>query len=137
MQLTSATLQFSAIAAAVLITVATLLLWNRVPGPHTLRWAARVGLLVGGYAATALAVLLTVNILYGGLIVSVSDLFSDPHAKPMHHSHGPHDPWRQPGADQPTDPGANPAAGQVPGQAAGQVGGQPTGPAAGTATGRP
>jgi hypothetical protein len=87
--LTSPTLQVCAIAAAALTTCATLLLWNRVRGPQALRWMARITLLAGSYAATALAVLLTVNILYGGLIVSVDDLFSDPHAKPMHHGgHG-------------------------------------------------
>jgi hypothetical protein len=87
--LTSPTLQVCAIAGAVVATGATLLLWNRVRGPQAVRWVARIALLAGSYAATALAVLLTVNIVYGGLIVSVDDLFSDPHARPMHHGgHG-------------------------------------------------
>ena len=85
MQLTSSTLQFSTIAVAVLATCAAVLLWNRVRGPRPLRALSRVGLLAGSYAATALAVLISVNIAYGGLIVSVSDLFSDPDAVPAHH----------------------------------------------------
>ena len=93
MQLTSGTLQFTTIAVAVLVTLGAVLLWNRVRGPRPLRALARVGLLTGSYAATALAVLISVNIAYGGLIVSVSDLFSDPNAVPMRHMrhHSPAD----------------------------------------------
>ncbi|QMU67426.1 hypothetical protein [Streptacidiphilus sp. P02-A3a] len=86
MQLTSGTLQFTTIAVAVLVTCGAVLLWNRVRGPRPLRALARVGLLAGSYAATALAVLISVNIAYGGLIVSVSDLFSDPNATPVRHA---------------------------------------------------
>jgi len=86
MRLTGSTLQFSTIAVAVLATCAAALLWNRIRGPRPLRALARIGLLAGSYAATALAVLISVNIAYGGLIVSVSDLFSDPNAAPMRHA---------------------------------------------------
>ena len=86
MQLTSSTLQFTTIGVAVLVSCAALLLWNRVRGPRPVRALSRVGLLAGSYAATALAVLISVNIAYGGLIVSVSDLFSDPNAIPTHHA---------------------------------------------------
>jgi hypothetical protein len=86
MQLTSSTLQFTTIAVAVLASCAAVLLWNRVRGPRPLRVLGRVGLLAGSYAATALAVLVSVNIAYGGLIVSVSDLFSDPNAVPVRHA---------------------------------------------------
>ena len=85
MQLTSSTLQFTTIGVAVLVSCAALLLWNRVRGPRPVRALSRVGLLTGSYAATALAVLVSVNIAYGGLIVSVSDLFSDPDAMPVRH----------------------------------------------------
>ncbi|QMU74886.1 hypothetical protein GXW83_02995 [Streptacidiphilus sp. PB12-B1b] len=95
MQLTGTATQVWTVALAVLATCAALLLWNRVRGPRPVRVLARAGLLVGSYAATALAVLISVNIAYGGLIVSVSDLFSDPNAVPMHHGrfqHGHRDP---------------------------------------------
>lgn len=77
MLLTSTALQLSTIAIAILATIAVLLLWNRVRGPRAVRGLSRVALLCGGYAATAVAVLISVNIAYGGLIVSVSDLFSN------------------------------------------------------------
>jgi hypothetical protein len=93
MRLTSPTTQYLTIALAVLATVAVLLLWNRVRGPRAVRILSRIGLLLSGYAATAVAVLVSVNIAYGGLIVSVSDLFADlnppmnQHFGHMHH-HG-------------------------------------------------
>jgi hypothetical protein len=90
MQLTSTTLQVSTIVVAILATLAALLLWNRVRGPRPVRALARFGLLSSGYATTAVAVLISVNIAYGGLIVSVSDLFSDINTIP-----GPH--FRHPG----------------------------------------
>ena len=77
MLLTSTSLQILTIVLAVLATAAALLLWNRVRGPRAVRVASRVGLLAGGYVATAVAVLISVNIAYGGLIVSWSDLFSN------------------------------------------------------------
>jgi hypothetical protein len=85
MVLTSTALQVATIGAAVAATLAALLLWNRVRGPRPVRALARFGLLTGGYAATAVAVLISVNIAYGGLIVSMSDLFSDVNTIP-----GPH-----------------------------------------------
>lgn len=89
MLLTSTTLQVLTIALAVLATIAALLLWNRVRGPRAVRAASRAGLLLGGYAATAVAVLISVNIAYGGLIVSWSDLFSDVNPPTMTHTqHG-------------------------------------------------
>jgi hypothetical protein len=51
--------------------------------------ASRAGLLVGGYAATAVAVLISVNIAYGGLIVSWSDLFSNVNPPATHHMRHP------------------------------------------------
>ena len=89
MLLTSTSLQILTVVLAVLATAAALLLWNRVRGPKAVRVASRVALLLGGYAATAVAVLISVNIAYGGLIVSWSDLFSNlnpPMVPHMHHS---------------------------------------------------
>ena len=77
MLLTSTALQITTIVVAVLATIAVLLLWNRVRGPRAVRGLSRVALLCTGYATTAVAVLISVNIAYGGLIVSVSDLFSN------------------------------------------------------------
>jgi hypothetical protein len=85
MLLTSTSLQILTVALAVLSTIAALLLWNRVRGPRPVRVASRMGLLLGGYAATAVAVLISVNIAYGGLIVSWSDLFSNVNPPMMHH----------------------------------------------------
>jgi hypothetical protein len=90
MRLTGTATQVSTIVIAVLATCAALLLWNRVRGPRPVRVLARAGLLAGSYAATAVAVLISVNIAYGGLIVSVSDLFSDPNATPAGHGHHHH-----------------------------------------------
>ncbi len=87
MSLTSPATQYVSIIVAVVVTAAVLLLWNRVRGPRAVRLLARGGLLLGGYAATAVAVLVSVNIAYGGLIVSVSDLFADMNP-PMNYGHG-------------------------------------------------
>ena len=86
MLLTSTSLQVSTIVVAVLATIAALVLWNRVRGPRAVRVASRAGLLLGGYAATAVAVLISVNIAYGGLIVSWSDLFSNVNPPTMQHT---------------------------------------------------
>lgn len=103
MLLTSTSLQLCTIAAAVLATLAALLLWNRVRGPRPVRALSRVALLCGGYVTTAVAVLVSVNIAYGGLIVSVSDLFSN--VNPPQGTHFGH-PGRRPGANAGQDPGA-------------------------------
>ncbi|MBR7838415.1 hypothetical protein KDL01_34420 [Actinospica durhamensis] len=89
MSLTSPTTQYVSIMAAVCATTAVLLLWNRVRGPRAVRLLSRCGLLIGGYAATAVAVLVSVNIAYGGLIVSVNDLFADLNP-PMNYHHTGH-----------------------------------------------
>lgn len=92
MLLTDPAVQYWSCVAAVLATLAVLMLWNKVRGPRALKVLSRAGLLVGGYFATAVAVLVSVNIAYGGLIVSVSDLFADlnpPMGHFGHHKHGP------------------------------------------------
>jgi hypothetical protein len=93
MRLTTPAVQYGTIIAAVVATFAALLLWNRVRGPLAARVLERCALLIGSYVATAVAVLVSVNIAYGGLIVSVGDLFGDPNAAPVSaHSHSYHHP---------------------------------------------
>ena len=77
MLLTDPALQYWSCVAAILATIAALVLWNRVQGPAAVRVLSRTGLLLAGYLTTAMAILVSVNIAYGGLIVSVSDLFAD------------------------------------------------------------
>jgi hypothetical protein len=88
MQLTDPAVQYWSCVVAVLATLAVLMLWNRVRGPVFVKGLSRVGLLLGGYLATTVAVLVSVNIAYGGLVVSVDDLFADinpPTGQYMHH----------------------------------------------------
>jgi hypothetical protein len=111
MLLTSTALQIWAVVLAVAATAAALLLWNRVRGPKAVRAASRLGLLLGGYLATAVAVLISVNIAYGGLIVSWSDLFSNinpPMVPHMKHPGGGANGfgWDGPGYVRPTPPGS-------------------------------
>ncbi len=80
MALTSAAFRALTITLAVLATVGVLLLWNRVRGPRPVRLISRVGLLLSGYAFTAVAVLVAINVAYGGLIANWGDLFADPNA---------------------------------------------------------
>jgi hypothetical protein len=77
MLLTDPAVQYWTCVVAILTTFAVLMLWNKVRGPLVVRGLSRFGLLIGGYTATAVAVLVSVNIAYGGLIVSVSDLFAN------------------------------------------------------------
>jgi hypothetical protein len=77
MLLTDPALQYWTCVAAILATIAVLTLWNRVQGPAFVKVLSRVGLLLVGYLTTAVAILVSVNITYGGLIVSMSDLFAD------------------------------------------------------------
>jgi hypothetical protein len=77
MLLTDPAVQYWSCVVAILVTAAVLMLWNKVHGPRVVTGVSRFGLLLGGYAATAVAVLVSVNIAYGGLIVSVSDLFAN------------------------------------------------------------
>jgi hypothetical protein len=88
MLLTDPALQYWSCVTAIIATIAVLMLWNKVQGPAPVRVLSRVGLLLAGYLTTAVAILVSVNIAYGGLIVSVSDLFADvnpPMGQFMHH----------------------------------------------------
>lgn len=89
MQLTSPALQITTIAIAVAATLAVLLLWNRLPGPRPVRVGFRIILMAGSHAATAVAVLVSVNIAYGGLIVSMDDLFANLDPPVGHHLRHP------------------------------------------------
>lgn len=108
MQLTDPALQYWSCVAAVIATVGALMLWNKVRGPRVVRWLSRLGLLLGGYLTTAVAVLVSVNIAYGGLIVSVSDLFADlnppmPHFQQRGHcDQAGHGAWGPPCAGVPS-----------------------------------
>lgn len=101
MLLTDPALQYWSCVAAIIATFAALALWNRVQGPAAVKVLSRVGLLLGGYLTTAVAILVSVNIAYGGLIVSLSDLFADvnpPMGQYMHHNCGA---GLRPGGDLP------------------------------------
>ena len=84
MSLTSPEFRALTIAAALLATTATMLLWNRVGGPRAVRVTSRLGLLVASYILTAVAVLVSINIAYGGLIASWGDLLNNLGAGPLH-----------------------------------------------------
>jgi hypothetical protein len=82
--LTSPEFRALTIAAALLATTATMLLWNRVGGSRAVRVTSRLGLLVASYILTAVAVLVSINIAYGGLIASWGDLLNNLGAGPLH-----------------------------------------------------
>ena len=79
--------------AAVLVPLATIVIWNRIRGPRVLRVAARVGLVLLGEGMATLALLAVLNVVYGGLIATWGDLFANLHSPPgghhRHHHHGP------------------------------------------------
>lgn len=111
MLLTDPAVQYWSCVVAVLATAAVLMLWNRVRGPRAVRLLSRFGLLLGGYVATTVAVLVSVNIAYGGLVVSVDDLFADinpPLGQYMHH-HGTCDPGQGGASARPAAPLASAA----------------------------
>jgi hypothetical protein len=110
MGLTSRSLQVLTIVMAIVATIAPLVWWNRMRGPRPIRWAGRMGLLLVGYALTTVAVLVSVNIAYGGLIVSWGDLLANPHAARHFARHGggnwQHHVPRVPGTPVPCAPAA-------------------------------
>lgn len=77
MNLLSRDFQALIIGGAVLATLAALLLWNRIRGPRAVRLFGRIGLLLSGYGLTAMAVLVSINIAYGGLIPTWGDLMDN------------------------------------------------------------
>jgi hypothetical protein len=117
MLLTDPAVQYWSCVAAILATLAALVLWNRVRGPWAVRALSRLALLLGGYLTTAVAVLVSVNIAYGGLVVSVDDLFADLNPPAGHHGgghhHGPPAPALVPAPDPAGSAGAARPARQV------------------------
>jgi enterochelin esterase-like enzyme len=77
MSLISVTFRNITIGLVILVAVATFLLWNRIPGPRAVRVAGRSVLLVVGEFLGIVALLVTLNISYGGLVVSWGDLMGD------------------------------------------------------------
>lgn len=63
--------------AAVLVPLVTIATWNRIGGPRVVRVAARVGLVLLGEGMATLALLAVLNVAYGGLFVSWSDLLGN------------------------------------------------------------
>src|SRR5260370_40091157 len=74
------------IAATIMVALLTFLLWNRIPGPRPIRAAGRLGLMLLGQFLAVTALLVTLNISYGGLIVSWSDLLGRQSAAGAHMS---------------------------------------------------
>ena len=92
MSLTGRSFQWLTIAIDVLVTFAVLALWNKVHGRRTLRLTGRVGLLTAAYLAAAVAILVSINIAYGGLIATWGDLFDNlqpPHGTGNNHHQPP------------------------------------------------
>ena len=67
----------TAIIAAAAVAVLTFMLWNRVPGHRSVRVAARTLMVLTGQAMATLALLAWLNVAYGGLFVSWSDLLGN------------------------------------------------------------
>jgi hypothetical protein len=92
--LTGSTFQWLTICAAIVITIAVIILWNRIRGPRPVRLASRIVLLAAGYLTTAVAILVSINIAYGGLIATWGDLFANLNPPPgnwhPHYRHGRH-----------------------------------------------
>jgi enterochelin esterase-like enzyme len=65
------------IVAAAVVAVLTFLLWNRIPGHQTLRVAGRTLMVITGQGLATLALLAWLNVAYGGLFVSWSDLLGN------------------------------------------------------------
>lgn len=94
MSLTSHIFQIIMIVAAVLLTAATLLLWNRVRGPRPVRLLSRAGMLSAGYLLAAMAALVSINIAYGGLISGWGELIDNLGTSPRT-THGHRHHWHR------------------------------------------
>ena len=92
MSLTGQPFKWLTIGIAIVATIAVIFMWNRVRGPRPVRFASRAALLAAGYFATAIAVLVSVNIAYGGLVASWSDLIDNlmPAQNTWQHNHYHH-----------------------------------------------
>ena len=92
MSLTGQPFKWLTIGIAIAASIAVIVMWNRVRGPRPARFASRAALLGAGYFATAIAVLVSVNIAYGGLVASWSDLIDNlmPAQNTWQHNHYRH-----------------------------------------------
>jgi hypothetical protein len=95
--LTGTKFQWLTIIAAIVVTIAVIVGWNRVRGPRPVKLASRLGLLTAAYIMTAVAILVSINITYGGLIATWGDLFANLNPPPASwhphyrgHRHGSH-----------------------------------------------
>ncbi|MEV5573125.1 alpha/beta hydrolase-fold protein [Spirillospora sp. NPDC052269] len=77
MTLVSAAFRNLLIGLVAVIALATFLLWDRIPGPRTIRLAVRGILLLTGQFFGIVALLVTLNISYGGLVVTWADLMGE------------------------------------------------------------
>jgi hypothetical protein len=77
MSLTGTPFQWLTITIAIVATIAVITLWNKIRGPQPARVAGRIVLLATSYLTTAVAVLVSINIAYGGLIATWGDLFDN------------------------------------------------------------
>lgn len=127
MSLTGSAFQWLTIGAAIVATIAVIGLWNRVGGPRPVKLAGRLALLLACYILAAVAILVSINISYGGLIATWGDLFANLNPAPgnwhPHYRHGPHHsfpggphrlppPYEAPGSKEPGAAGnVSPAAG--------------------------
>jgi enterochelin esterase-like enzyme len=75
--LLSLNFRVTAIVAAAVVAVLTFMLWNRLPGHQSVRLAARTLMVLTGQALATLAMLAWLNVAYGGLFVSWSDLLGN------------------------------------------------------------
>ncbi|HEY1626211.1 MAG TPA: hypothetical protein VGG16_20695 [Streptosporangiaceae bacterium] len=97
MSLTGGTFQLLTICAAIVVTIAVILLWNRIRGPRPVRLVTRIALLATGYVTAAVAILVSINIAYGGLIATWGDLFANLNPPPGNwHPHYRHRPQHGP-----------------------------------------
>jgi hypothetical protein len=94
--LTGSTFQWLTICVAIVVTIAVIVLWNRIRGPRPVKLAGRIGLLVASYLTAAVAILVSINITYGGLIATWGDLFANLNPPPgnwhphyRHRNYGP------------------------------------------------
>jgi enterochelin esterase-like enzyme len=75
--LLSVSFRVTAIVAAAIVAILTFLLWNRIPGHPVVRVTARTLMVLAGEAMATLALLACLNVAYGGLFVSWSDLLGN------------------------------------------------------------
>lgn len=131
--LTSGWFQLITILATVIITAATLLLWNRVRGPRPVRFLSRFGLLGSSYGLAAVAALVSINIAYGGLISGWGELLDNLGSTPSTGHSGRHPGHWQggPGGGHGFPGGPPPSGFHRPGQGGPDGPGGPSGPPGG------